>query len=182
MSGIKPAITDVLYRLATIQVLNQDAATVPLLTRIFNNQRERAKKAEGYQYPLPAAFVEVIKPANYNRLGNGVSESDIVFRIHLEHWFTDAQDGTFDQDLGIFDLRDQVIATLSNYRPTACGNMCLTAEEFDYDHDDIYVYLIDFTTGFTDSKGSAFGIGRPEYINSTPPTTLEVTGGLTESE
>jgi hypothetical protein len=174
MAGIKPSILDVLTKLSTIQVLNQDLQTVPLYTRIFNNQIVRQLNGKIAAYPLPAAFVEVIKPSNFNRLLNGVSESDIIFRIHLQHWFTDAQDGTFDQDLPIYDLRDAVIANLSDFRPTACGNLCLTAESQDYNHDDIYVYLIEFTTGFIDSKGSKYDVGRTDYQNSTPPTGLNL--------
>lgn len=171
MSGIKAPIQDILQKLATLQVVNLDAQTVNVYARIFNNQIRKGKSGD-YAFPLPTAFIEVIAPSNYNRLLNGVSEADIIFRIHLCHWFTDAQDGTFEQDLAIFDLRDNVIALLSNYRPTGCGNLCLTAESQDYDHDDIYVYQIDFTTGFIDSKGSPFDIGRTDYQNSTPPTGL----------
>ena len=63
MPGIKPAITDVLTQLATIQVQNQDAQTVPLYTRIFNNQRKWRTAGKIEAYPDAAAFVEVIKPA-----------------------------------------------------------------------------------------------------------------------
>jgi hypothetical protein len=174
MPGIKPAILDVLTRLSVIQAVNQDNQTLPLYTRIFNNQIKRQLDGKINAYQLPAAFIEVIKPSNFNRLLNGVSESDIIFRIHLQHWFTDAQDGTFDQDLPIYDLRDAVIANLSDFRPTACGNLCLTAESQDYNHDDVYVYLIEFTTGFIDSKGSKYDPGQPYYINSNPPTALDL--------
>lgn len=180
MSGIKQPIQDVLTRLATIQVQNNELVTVPLYTRIFNNQPNRQREGKIQAYQLPAAFVEVIKPEKFNRLLNGVSESDIVFRIHLQHQFTDAQDGTFDQDLLIFDLRDLVIASLSDFRPTACGNLMLLYEGQDYDHDDVYVYLIEFTCSFIDSKGSPYDPGSGKYINSTPPTDLDLTVELVD--
>src|SRR5438445_560828 len=103
MSGIKQPINDVLAKLATLQVVNQDLETVPLYTRLFNNQINRLKDGKGIAFPLPAAFVEVPAPENYVRLLNGVAEAEIIFRIHLVHWFIDAQDGTYDQDLLIFD-------------------------------------------------------------------------------
>lgn len=174
MPGISPAIKDVCARLQTLQVVNQDLQTVPLYARVFNNQIKRQQKGLIEAHPLPAAFVEVQNNAQFNRLLNGVSESDLVFRIHLQHWFNDAQDGTFDQDYDIFDLRDDIIELLSDYRPTACGNMCLTAEGQDYDHDNVYVYILEFTTGFIDSKGSKYDIGRTEFINSIPPLTLQL--------
>jgi len=175
MSGIRPAITDVLTQLATIQAQNQDLLTVPIYTRIFNNQPKRQLSGKIQAYPLPAAFVEIVKPTKFNRLLNGVSESDLIVRVYLQHWFIDAEDGTFDQDLPIFDLRDSVIATLSNYKPTSCGNLMLTYEGQDFNHDDIYVYLIEFTCSFIDSKGSPYDTGRTDYQNSIPPTGLDLT-------
>ena len=174
MAGIKQPISDMLTKLTTLNVTNQDLQLVPLNARIFNNQIKRQKEGDIQAVPLPSAFLEVVNNAQYNRLLNGVSESDIVFRIYLTHWFTDAQDGTFDQDLLIFDLRDSIIALLSNYRPTACGNLCLTAEGQDYDHGDVYVYVLEFTTGFIDSKGSPYDVGRTDFINSVPPTVFDL--------
>ena len=175
MSGIRPAISDVLNQLATLQVQNQDLQTVLLSTRIFNNQIKRQKDGKEYAIALPAAFVEVVNNNQFNHLLNGVNESDIVFRVYFTHWFTDAQDGTLDQDLLIFDLRDSIIRCLSDFRPTACGNMVLTAEGQDYDHGDVYVYVLEFTTGFTDSKGSPYDDGRTDkFINSTPPVAIDL--------
>lgn len=158
-----------------MEVQNMDMEVVPLYTRVFNNQINRQRAGKGAAVPLPAAFVEVLAPESYNRLLNGVSESDLIFRIHLVHWFADAQDGTFDQDLLIFDLRDRVIALLSNYQLTACGNLVLLAETQDYDHDDVYVILMDFKTGFIDTKGSPHDDCRPEYSRHKPPVTLTLT-------
>jgi hypothetical protein len=174
MSGIKQPIQDVLSRLAAIPVQNQDLQNTTLYTRIFNNQPKLQSTGKIQAYPLPAAFVEVISPARYNRLLNGVAESDIVFRIHLQHWFTDAQDGTFDQDLPIFDLRDAVIGCLANHRPTNCGNLCFTAESQDYSHYNTYEYLLEFTTAFTDGTGSPYNTGPNNYLNSIPPIMLDL--------
>jgi hypothetical protein len=174
MAGIKQSIEDVLAQLATIMVDNQDGQNVPMYTRIFNNQPKRLLDGKLEIYPLPASFVEVIKPTNYNRLLNGISESDCIFRIHLQHWFIDAMDGTFSQDLLIYDQRDAVIAKLSNFKPTGCSNLFLTGEEPDYEHDDTNEYMIDFTCGFIDTKGSPYDIGRTDFINTTPPTNLNL--------
>jgi hypothetical protein len=169
MEGIKAPLQDLLSKLATLQVLNQDLQTVSLYTRIFNNQIKKQQEGNIYSFALPAAFIEIVNNANYNRLGNGYSESDLVFRIYLAHWFTDAQDGTMEQDLLIYDLRDSVIALLSNYRPTGCGNLCLTSEQQDYEHNDVYVYVLEFTTGYIDTTGSII------YQNSNSPLGLNDT-------
>lgn len=176
MPGIKQPLQDVMSRLTTLQVQNQDYQFVSLYTRIFNNQIKRQREGKEYAIPLPACFVEVIAPDTFDRIGNGFSESDLVFRLHLVHWFTDAQDGTFEQDLIIFDLRDSVIALMSNFRPTACNELFLISESQDYDHDDVYVYLLEFKCGFIDSKGSPYDTGRTDiYIDKAPPTDLNLT-------
>jgi len=172
MAGIKQAIQDVMTQLATIQVTNLDNQATGLYVRIFNNQPKKKEQGKTEAYALPAAFVEVIKPSSYQQLLNQAASSDLVFTIHLEHWQADAGDGTMEQDLGIFDLRDAVIASLVGFKPTGCGHLMLTGEGQDYDHDNIYLYIVEFTTNFTDTKGSPYDEGRNVYINSTPPTAL----------
>jgi hypothetical protein len=174
MAGIKAPIQDILTRLTSLQVVNQNQATVPLYARIWNNQL-RIKKEDIYAIPYPCAFVELVSPINYDRILNGLSEADLIIRIHLAHEFYDAQDGTFEQDLLIFDLRDKIVTLLSNYQPTACGVMFLNAEQQEYDHDNVYHYIIDFKCGFIDSKGSPYDPGAGVYIDSAPPTALVVT-------
>ncbi len=182
MSGIGQPLRDVMTQLTTLQVLNLDNQTVPLYVRVFNNQPKKLKEGKIQAYPLPAAFVEIVKPAKYTRLLNGASESDLIWRIHLQHWFTDTQDGTMEQDLLIFDqMRDPTIACLSNFKPTACGNMMLVHDGQDFNHDDIYVYLVEFTSSFIDSKGSPYDPAAGKYINSTPPLALDLIVNLSET-
>jgi hypothetical protein len=84
------------------------------------------------------------------------------------------EDGTFEQDLEIFDLRDKILALLSQYQPTACSPLACISEEQDFDHDNLYHYILSFITNFTDSKASPYDIGRGIFIESEPPTTLEL--------
>lgn len=173
MSGISQPIQSLLTKLRTLQVLNQDNQTVNLYAAIYNNQRNRIKEGKSLALPLPAAFVEVIQPESYNELGNAVYESDLVFKIHLEHWFIDAQDGTYDQDFPIFDLRDNIITLLTNFRPTSCGNMFLSSISQDFEHDDVYVMGMYFTCGFIDDRGTATTQGT--IIVRPAPVDLDLT-------
>jgi hypothetical protein len=59
MAGIKAPIQDILTRLTSLQVVNQDQDTVPLYARIWNNQL-RIKKEDIYAIPYPCAFVELV--------------------------------------------------------------------------------------------------------------------------
>lgn len=174
MAGVKQPIADILGKLTTLQVINQDNKTMDLFSRVWNDQFKKFDEGRHEAFPLPAAFVEVVNPANYDRIGIGFDASDIIFRVHLGHWFTDASDGTFAQDLAIFDLRDKVISLLSNFQPTACGSLVHIADQQDYQHSGVYVYEIDFKCHFIDSKGSPYDPSAGKYIDSTPPTDLEI--------
>lgn len=174
MAGIKQPLQDILTQLTTLQVINQDKQTVPLFARMWNNQFKRLEAGELEAIPLPSAFVEKLNPDNYTRIGIGFDAADIIFRIHVGHWFVDATDGTFEQDLAIYDLRDRVVALLSDYKPTGCGRMLRIAENQDYDYKRVNVYEIDFKTHFIDSKGSKYDPSSTYFADSTPPTGLEI--------
>lgn len=176
MAGIKQPIIDILARIATMQVTNKTGQTMNLRPRIWNNQLAAEKDAQYVDYLKPAVFLEVINNVIYDELGYGMQSADVGWRIHIIDEFYDAQDSTYEQDLGIFDLRDQMVALLSLYEPTACGPLVRTAEEQDYDHDNLYHYIIDFICNFTDSKGSPYDPSSGRYISSTPPTAATING------
>src|SRR6185312_6140979 len=134
MAGILQPIQDVLNRLATLQVVNGDGQTTNLYARVWNQQVKFEHEGKSYNFPKPAAFLEVINEAKYNELGIGFQSCDIGFRVHLVHEYYNL-DGMFEQDLTIFALRDAVVALLSHYQPTACGPIVRTGETQEYDHD-----------------------------------------------
>jgi hypothetical protein len=49
-----------------------------------------------------------------------------------------------------------------------------TGEQQDYDHDNIYHYIISFVCNFIDSKGSPYDIDRTTYFYKTPPTDVDI--------
>lgn len=172
MAGVKQPLQDLLARLATMDVTNRDGYQVKLYARVWNNQVLFEAEGDNYAFPKPAAFVEVINNATYEEIGGGYASCDIVFRIHLVHEYYN-QDGTFEQDLEIFDLRDQLIGLLNHYKPTGCGLLVRMAEAQQYDHANVYEYLIDFGCNFTDSTGSDDDRGL--FITKEPPTGLDLT-------
>jgi hypothetical protein len=168
MAGLKTPLQDILTRLATIQVVNQDHNTVNLYARIWNNHLRFAKDGKGYDWPRPAAFVEIVSPVTFDIIGLGFRSADIGVKIHLIHEYYN-QDGTFEQDLTIFDLRDQILSAkdgLSQYCPTACGPLNCIGEEQDFDHDNLYHYVLNFICNFTDSKGSKYDPATGFYIET----------------
>jgi len=175
MAGIKQPITDVLIRLRTIPITNGDGNLATPYVRVWNNQVAYLKDGKMQAWPMPAFFLEVVNNATYEILGQGLRNADLSFRVHIVHEFYDAQDGTFEQDLAVFDLRDKVIAYMTGYEARACGPLVCMSETQDYEHDNVYHYICDFVCNFTDSIGSRYDSGHPEaYTDSEPPTDLEI--------
>lgn len=175
MAGIKQPLQDLLAKLTTLQVVNGDGSTVNLYTRVWNNQIRYEADGTLYNFPKPAVFIEVVSPATFEILGQGYRSSDISFRIHLTHENYN-NEGTFEQDLLIFSLRDSVIALLTGYRPTNCGPLNAMSEQQDFEHSNVYHYIIDFVTNFTDTVGSKLDSEHPDkYIDSVPPTVPVIT-------
>ena len=168
MAGIKEAIVDILTQLALIPVTNADSQSTTLHARIWNNQVNDIKSGEGYEWPRPAAFVEIISPVSFEIIGVGFRSADIGIKIHLVHDYYNA-DGTFEQDVKIFDLRDKVIMAMSGYCPTACGPLNCISEFQEYNHDNLYHYICEFLCNLTDSKGSIYDPNAGKIIESVNP-------------
>lgn len=171
MAGIKAPLQDILTKLATINVTNPDGNTIPLYSRVWNNQVQLNKEGQLYDFPKPAAFVEFITPVSFTEIGGNFRSADLGINIHLVHEYYNA-DGTFEQDLLVFDLRDKVVAALSQFKPTGCGQMVSNGDQQDFDHDNIYHYIISFFCDFTDSKGSPLDPDRNTQVTKEPPTDL----------
>jgi hypothetical protein len=175
MASIKQPIKDILAKLATITVTNADLQVAPVHARIWNNQIKKEETGQMYDFVKPAVFVEVIGNVQWDQLGIGFRSADLGFHIHVVVDQYDAQDGTMEQNLTVFDLRDKVVAAISNMVPTGCGPVWSTAELQDYDHTNIYHYIISFVCNFTDSIGSQYDPGAGVYIDSAAPTILQAT-------
>lgn len=161
MSGIDSPVKDILAKVVTSSIK---------YCRVWNNQFKYIEEKKIEAFSFPCAFVEVIMPNNYNQLGCGITQSDVTFRIHIGAVEFDAGDGTMEQNLSIFALRDEIIALLTNFQPTACSNLMHTGDGQDFEHTDIYHYTIDFICSFIDDKGDS----RKKLISKAPPTALEV--------
>lgn len=122
--------------------------------QIWNNQLQQLADGSTYSFPMPCAFIEILTPTNYLPLGGGYSVSDLVIRIHIGHEEYDAGNGNFEQNTNVFTLRDAIIGHLNNYQPVACSSLMKGAELQDFEHTNIYHYIVEFKTAFIDSVGS----------------------------
>jgi hypothetical protein len=105
----------------------------------------------------------------WEALSQGFSTADIGVKFHLVHEYYDDQAGNFEQDLVIFELRDSIIAAFNLYMPPGCGSLMKINEVQDFDHDNVYHYIVEFVCSFVDDKGVK------ATIETTPPTAAEVT-------
>lgn len=157
-------------------------AQLKLLTAIqfvavWNNQFAMDEKSDMYTFPYPCAFLEVVA-IEYNELGSGVQEADVTIRIHLGHESLDAGDGTMEQNLLVFDLRDQLVENLSYFRPTngttSGTNLVKIRESHDYNHTNVYHMSIEFKFGWVDLTSSPHYGPQNTQITKQPPTNLQI--------
>lgn len=173
MAGIKQALQDVLGQVTALTA--PAGGSLFSYVRVFNDHFTRLERGEIEAFPLPCALIEIIRPLDFVPIGVGLEQADVTWRIHIGMEQLDAQDGTMEQNLDIFDqFRDILVAGLSGFKPTACGSLFRTAEEPDYTHTNVYHYIVDFKCGFIDSKGSPYDAASGQYIYTTPPIGIEI--------
>lgn len=129
---------------------------------VWNNQIDSLLAGTGISFATPALFIELITNDSAKFLV-GISRSYVTWRIHILHRQEDAGDGTFDQNLDVFDIRDAVKVKFTNYTQDNCAPLSFAGEEQDYNHNNVYHYIIDFTSAITDSKGSPLDPDSTEW-------------------
>lgn len=161
MAGLKEAIQDLLTKCAAIDGI--------LHTAIWNNQLNYEEEGKLYDYPKPAIFIEANAEV-WQPVGRGYSQSDMTISIHLLHEQYDATDGTFEQNLDVFDLIAGIIKVLSGYKPSQCSNLMKIGEKQDSAHTQTYHYIVTFACSIIDTAGSVDAQGIEQL--KAPPTTL----------
>jgi hypothetical protein len=157
--GINNAILDIKGQLQTLIGFS----------RIWNNQFRYMEEGKVESFPMPCTFIEVVMPQDHSQLSSGVTESDVTFKIHIGQNEYDAQDGTLEENKSIFALRDQVVKSLTYYEPSGCSRLMKIREEQDYEHSNVYHYIVEFQCSFIDTTGQL------DQFYKQPPTDLNLT-------
>lgn len=165
--ALKETISDLLAQAETISVVTADGITAPLFTRVWNNQVDFIRGGQLEVFQTPACFLELIMQDGGN-MGQNYNGNDVIIRWHLVQYNYNTE-GSFEQNLLIFDLRDLVVACFNRFKTDHLSPLQKVNENQDSSHDNIYHYTIDFSTHFVDSLDDA--ISAP-LILSTPPLTL----------
>jgi hypothetical protein len=148
-SILKTAFQNIVARAATVTGVSHSA--------VWNNQIDLLLTGEGYSFVTPAVFFEMLTTDRINFL-TGITSSNVTYRLHILHQQLDAGDGTMEQNLDIFDIRDSVKVLFTSYNPNTdyCSPLIFSGEEQDYNHNNVYHYIIDFEGSIVDTKGSPF--------------------------
>lgn len=145
---------------------------------MWNNQVERLKNNTSYLVANPACYLEM-RPERTEQLLDNVTLTDVCWRLHIVYMQLDAgDDETLDETLYAYTIRDAVRQAMVGFQPTNCSTMFYTGEEQDYDHDNIYHYVVEFKTCFRDTKGSVLDPDQTRFIYTTPPTNLQLETGF----
>lgn len=156
-------------------------ALVPELmyVHVYNNQFSQItdEGRESYSFPFPCAFVEIVTPSEISQLGNGVQMyEDVIVRIHIgDDYYNNHTDGSQDENLRIFDLRQKVYEALQKFTPDKCVTFVRVEETQDFDHTNVYHFVQDYKTNYIDhSMSEPVGgtAGEPPFTLVVEPTYI----------
>jgi hypothetical protein len=171
-SIIKQAVKDILAKLATIEGIKYVA--------VNNNQIQFGENGANFTMVRPAILFEIQVSQAFETLGGLCSPEDwdvSFFIVHEELNSIDPTtgdpDGTLDQNLDVFDFRDALKVAFLMWKPTNCSYFQYCGEKLDYNHNNIYIYRVEYKTHFIDTKGSPLDASNPlNQITVNPPITL----------
>lgn len=157
---------------ALIQAIKTQLATVTELKtiRVYNNQFDLVEDQQIYSFAWPCAFIEIVNEQPAHQLGAGFQVFDpVIVRIHIGHEYYNG-DGTQEENLDVFDLKDKVYKALQKFEPDGASAFFRSAENQDYTHTNLYHYIMDFTTTWIDSSM----VEPVNGVTKDPPTGLEI--------
>ncbi len=126
---------------------------------VFNDQPKRLgnPKTAG-TWLTPSIFVEM-KFDEVLNLGRALNAEDITYYIHIVMQQLDAGNGTLDQNLYIFTLRDLVHKCLCGWTPfDQAGPLRYKYEKQQYNHTNLYEYIIEYQNHYFDTTAYNLGI------------------------
>ena len=124
---------------------------------MYNGQPEKIKEpredgVEVYLFSSPSIFIEMITQDEVMTLGNGCQSFDpLDIRLHIYHVQEDNGIGTYDENLDVLALAQQVYEALQNHQFNFCSSLFRINFKLDYSHNNVYIYLLTFRCSFVDN-------------------------------
>lgn len=127
--------------------------TVPGITYVDLWNDNGSHFAGGSVYPLPSVFVE-FEVIEWHQLLNGVRRADINVRLHIMSrayaGIHGSQDKAMADALGMFDMLDNINATMQGLRGDNFSGFMLTTSATNHDHAEIVENVERYVCGVQD--------------------------------
>ena len=130
---------------------------------IYNNQFQFVDNGGEYSFPFPCAFVELTS-TDLQDIGGGYQGSDLQVSIHLGQDYYNST-ANLEQNLSIFNLRDLIIKKLASFKPSTGSGFVKISEAQDFDHSNVYHYVVSYKFHWIDSTAVNPDILSPSPIN-----------------
>lgn len=142
--------------------------------QMYNGQFEDLGGEQGalvYSFATPFALIEFEDDIQWHQLGNNIQIADpLNIIIHLGHNLLDAQDGTMEQNLDVYNLAQKLFKGLNKYEPDGASCFIRYGSTQDKQHDNMYHFQQKFVTTYIDQDAAEPQNG----ITIQPPITLEL--------
>lgn len=166
---------DIKVKLETLK--DADGSNTFKWIHVWNNQLELIDQSKTYETEYPAIFIE-FAPQEIKQLGAGYqSYSPLILRFHVIHQLTDAEDGTMEQNLDVFDLKTRLFKLIYKFEPNGASMFSRTAEMPDHRHGRLYEFIQEYTTEYIENTAA-----EPVNGKVVDPDTLKLTISLTVDE
>lgn len=150
---------------------------VPEVTfvQMYNGQFEdiEAEGAAIYSFPSPFVLIEFEDNIEWKQLGQGYQIADPLFvNLHLGHVLYDAQDGTMELNLEVYNLSQKLFKGMNKFEPAGAVQFIRKENTQDKRHTNLYHFIQRYATNYIDQD-------RTEPVNGIlkdPPTGLEING------
>ncbi len=128
--------------------------------RLFNNQFEEMERED--TFPLPCVFIEFAS-LEWEQKSRGLQEGEAIIRFHV------GLESVRTEELEMLDLIDQLHSVLQDFSTDISTAMSRETETQDTDHDNVMIWIADYSTRITDESGL-----RRNKLISTNIETLDI--------
>ena len=146
---MKQFVIDIIERIKT--------ATGVQFVALFNQQYQRILSGQddgedGFLFLTPAVFIE-FDFSDVRQLGAGYQMYEVRTKLHIVDLQADAADGTLDQNLQIFDIKNDVFLKVQKFKPTKGSEMVRVSEIPDYSHNNLYIWQQEYVNTLVANEG-----------------------------
>lgn len=116
--------------------------------RLWNNQIQLSEKEEQIPFEFPAVFID-FPTIEWGQMGKGTQTADrLIVRLYI--CFESFHTAENEEDLAVFDLRQEVFLAAQDCKLTEAGKLQRVAEQTDPNHTNVYMWVMDFVTNYQD--------------------------------